>query len=911
MAAPSFIAHYQITSKLGEGGMGEVWRATDTKLGREVAIKLLPDSFARDSDRMARFVRESQVLASLNHPNIAAIYGVEERALVMELVEGATLAERIARGPLDLDEVRPIIEQIIDALEYAHEKGVVHRDLKPANIKVTPEGRVKILDFGLAKAIAGNAVTSDPMTSPTLTINATSAGMILGTAAYMAPEQARGQTADKRADIWAFGVITYELLTGRQLFGGATVSDTLAAVLREEPDLAAVPVAMRTLVRHCLVKDPRKRMRDIGDARILVADVPDSANGNRRQSPRRAIVLLGVAGAVTLIAALLGVRLWYSIQPANQRLLSLSVDLGPEALARRDLTAAISPDGSRLVYSIRTHDSNMLAVRLLSEMKYTPLPGTENAVNPFFSPDGEWIAFGADGKLKKISVRGGAPITLCNGTVRGGSWGEDGFIVATLGNSQGLSRIPEDGGTPQTFTNPAQNGELTHRWPQILPGGNAVLFSANKLQSNWEEATIEVASLRTGERKTVQHGAFYGRYLPSGHLLYVRGGALYGMPWNADRLEPTGAPAMLVEDLAASTFGGGQFDFSRDGTFVYLRGRSQAPQRSILSFDTSGNSRVLLSASMVSLIGGSVAIAPDGQRLAVLMGQGVPDLWVHDLQRQTSTRLTSTGNVIGVRWTPDGRYILYGTTPGRESGLLAIRADGTEEPRWLVKKKDAQFPNLPFSLSPDGRYVIYSEQGETVEALRSGTPNVDLWSMEINSGMPEGPGTGRTEKLLAGPATENGAAVSRDGRWIAYNSTESGRPEIYVRPFSEGKIGSGGKWQVSVEGGAHAVWSPAARQLLFMTATEHIMVATWSTDGKTFKVGKPARWMQQPIISYISDANTPLGLMASPFDIMPDGGHIVAPVSPDRPREKQGNVHVVMLFNWFDELRRRLPPKAR
>jgi serine/threonine-protein kinase len=423
MSPQESIAHYRIVSKLGEGGMGEVWQARDTKLGRDVAIKILPDGFAADPDRKARFEREAQLLASLNHPNIAAIYGVEERALVMELVDGPTLAERIAEGPLPLDEAIAIARQIAEALDYAHERRIIHRDLKPANIKMTAEGRVKVLDFGLAKAISGETDSADPGNSETRTMRETQTGVILGTAAYMSPEQPRGKPVDKRADIWAFGVVLYEMLTGDALFSGKTVSDTLAAVLTREPDLTRVPARARKLLGRCLEKEPKQRLRDIGDAPGLLDESPASTTSSRR--PWIAAAALG------LIAVVLGAMLWRSTLAPDRPLTRLSVDLGPDAVTGLNLTAAISPDGRRLVFPMRGPGGKaQLATRLLDQPRPVLLPGTEFGADPFFSPDGQWIGFFAGGILKKTSVQGGAPVMLSAAAAMGGRWAEPGRTTA-------------------------------------------------------------------------------------------------------------------------------------------------------------------------------------------------------------------------------------------------------------------------------------------------------------------------------------------------------------------------------------------------------------------------------------------------------------------------------------------------
>ena len=898
MSPEESVAHYRIISKLGEGGMGAVYRANDTKLNREVAVKVLPDAFAQDPDRLARFQREAQVLASMNHPNIAAIYGVEESAIVMELVEGSAPS-----GPLDFETALPLIDQLIGALEYAHERGVIHRDLKPANIKITPEGRVKVLDFGLAKALSTDSSSGDPASSPTLTMRATVAGVIMGTAAYMAPEQARGHNVDKRADIWAFGVVVYEMLTGRQLFGGPTVSDTLASVLKEAPDLDLAPAQARTLLRHCLEKDPRKRMRDIGDARLLLNDAQEATASPpaQVQVSRRPVLLWSLLGAVVLIAAALGAGLWRATRPVDRSLIWLNVDLGPDARAARDLTATISPNGTRLVFPIGEPGATRLAVRPLGQPNATPLAGTEGGSYAFFSPDGKWIAFGAAGKLKKISIDGGPPTTLCDvvstgGTaVHGGAWGEDGFIIAALGNSSGLSRVPENGGSPQPLTK-LENGELTHRWPQILPGGKAVLFSASSYQSNWEEARVDVLSLKTGQRKTVVRGGFYGRYLPSGHLVYLRGGTLYGMAFDIDRLEPASPPATLLEGIAASLYGGGQLDFSRNGTLVYLAGNTPVSvKRRLVWIDAAGKTQPFFAAP--DRFAG-VALSPDGKRLAVPIGGiGAGELWVYDLQREIPAKLPITGDAfLGAIWAPDGKHLIYGAQPSSNNGVMWIRADGGGEPQRLTRD-DSHAGQLPNSVSPDGRFVLFSAPGRGVQSL------------SIDTTDPDHPKPGTVEPLgnprMSGPVV---AAISPDGRWFAYTSGPPGALQVFVRPFANGKIAGEGVWQISAAGGAYPVWSraPGARQLLYLTPEGRVMVLDYIVAGDAFQISKPRLWTDRIIRTVVG--NTPFGLGHPIFDLMPDGKRIIAFEQDEQSKESKTNLHVTMLLNWFDELRRRLPP---
>jgi serine/threonine-protein kinase len=885
------IAHYRITAKLGEGGMGEVWRATDTKLDRDVAVKILPAAFAADAGRMARFEREAKILASLNHPQIAAIYGVEEQALVMELVEGES-----PKGPMPFEDAWKIALQIADALEYAHERGVIHRDLKPANVKVTPDGVVKLLDFGLAKAFSEtpDAASLDPENSPTVSLGATVAGTVMGTAAYMAPEQAKGKRVDKRADIWSWGVVLYELLTGERVFKGDEAADTLAQVLTKEPDWDRAPVQVQRLLQRCLEKDPKKRLRDIGDARLLLKDAQEMTASPPVQASRRSVVLWSLLGAMVLIAAALGAGLWRATRPADRPLMWFSVDLGPDARAGRDFTAAISPDGTRLVFPIGDPGASRLAVRSLGQPNATPLAGTEGGDNPFFSPDGEWVAFGADRKLKKIPIHGGPPTTLCDAaSLRGGAWGEDGFIVAVLGNAAGLSRVPENGGSPQPLTK-LENAELTHRWPQILPGRKAVLFSASSSQGNWEDAHVEVLSLKTGQRKTVVRGGFFGRYLPSGHLVYLRGGTLYGMAFDIDRLEPAGPPATLVEGVAASMLGGGQFDFSRNGTLVYLAGNpSFDAKRKLVWIDAGGKTQPFFAAP--DRFNG-LALSPDGKRLAVSIEGS--DLWVYDLQREIPTKLPTGGHLyLGLVWAPDGKHLVYGSDPSSNNRVMWIRADGGVEPQPLTRD-DTHRVQIPASVSPDGRFVL----------IASGR---GLQSLAIDATDPDHPKAGAIETLMNSSVTPGGEAISPDGRWLAYASGASGTLQVFVRPFANGKIAGSGVWQISAAGGAYPVWSrvAAARQLLYVTSAGRIMVVDYTVEGDSFNVLKQRPWTDKLIGT--TAGSRPYGQGGPVFDLTLDGRRIIAWEPQEQPKEPKANLHVTILQSWFDELRRRLPPAGK
>ena len=858
------LAHYEITSHLGSGGMGDVYQATDSKLGRSVAIKLLPAGFASDPERLARFRREAQVLASLNHPNIAHIYGLEEsgetRCIVMELVEGETLQARIQRGPIPLDEALAIAKQIAEALETAHERGVVHRDLKPGNVMLTADGKVKVLDFGLAKAYEASPSNSSLSNSPTMaSMAATNAGVILGTAAYMSPEQARGKAVDKRADIWSFGVVLYEMVTGRQLFQGEDQTVTLASVVMKEPDFTAAPERVRRVLERCLEKDPRKRLRDISGVELLL-DEPSAPVAAARTS-RLPWVGMGLAVAAAIVLGFL----YFYRAPETRPLVRLSVDLGPDAIAGLRTTVAISPDGTRIAFPIRGAGGNQLATRLLSQATPTPLPGTENAADPFFSPDGQWIGFSADNKLKKISVLGGAAVVLCDApSMRGGSWGEDGNIIAPLNTLAGLSRVSAAGGTPEPVTKLAA-GEQTHRWPQLLPGGQAVLFTASASASQYGAASIESVFLKTGEVKTLVRGGSFGRYL-NGQLVYLQQGVLFGVPFD-------------LNDVASDPVsGGGQFDFSQNGTFVYRSGKTGAAGYPVVWLDSSGKTQPLLAKPGIYY---TPRISPDGRRLALGADTGKgQDIYVYDMQRDAMSRLTFDGKANAwPLWTPDGKHIIYGSLGGRS--LWWIRADGAGEPQRLLEGKNPLFPD---SLSPDGRRLAYYDNNPDTKT--------DSWMLPLDLTDPEHPKPGKPEVFLKTPAMEAVAVFSPDGRWIAYTSDESGTVEVYVRPFQSS---AGGKWQISTGGAAYSFWSRDGRELYFESLDQRIMVADYTAKGDSFEAGKPRVWSETPI--------RPMSAGMSALDLAPDGKRFaVLPTS--EAAAQTGSVHVTFLLNF-------LSPKMR
>jgi Tol biopolymer transport system component len=881
---------YEILAPIGAGGMGEVYRARDTKLEREVAIKVLPSALARDPERLARFEREAKVLASLNHPNIAQIYAIEEvdgiRALIMELVPGETLT-----GAVPLAEALRVAGQIADALQAAHDKGIVHRDLKPANIIITPQGVIKVLDFGLAKLTETVVSSGDPSNSPTLTMGATQAGMVMGTAAYMAPEQARGQQdVDRRADIWAFGVVRYEMLTGKQLFHGDTISDILASVLKVEPDLDQAPGKMRPLLRSCLQKEPRLRLQAIGDWALLVGDTPTPASS--RMTSRLGKLTSIAAALLTVVAAIAGWGWWRSTRPVDRPLMRLSVDLGPDAVSSAGITVAISPDGTRLVFPVRGKDGKrQLATRLLEQTAATVLPGTEDASDPFFSPDGQWVGFFADNKIKKISVLGGAPVTLCDApSGRGASWGGDGNIIATLSvlTITGLSRISAAGGTPQIVTTlgPGQGG--THRWPQILPGDEAVLFTASPSRSNFQYATVEVLSTRTGARKTLVRDAYFGRYLSdgrSGYLVYIHDGTLFAAPFDLAKLKIQGAPAPLLEDLAGDpASGAGQFDFSQTGTFVYRGGKAPDQVWPVEWLESSGKTSPLLSTPAAYI---TPRFSPDGQRLALAVGRSRGrDIYVYDWRRDAMLRLSfgAQDNLSSYPvWTPDGKHIVYRSAPSSGgSSIEWLRSDGSGVGQRLFESK---LQVLPYSFSPDGRLLAYFE-------LTSETGS-DVWTRQLDLSDPDHPKAGKPKQFMHSTANQIWPSFSPDGRWIAYASYESGQFEIYVRSFSA----AGGRWQISSSGGAHPMWSRTSRELFYTNLDNRIMVADYAAAADSFMAGKPRLWSN----TQIRDTGGPTNL-----DLAPDGKRFVVFPAPEGPAQA-GSVHITFLLNFFDEVRRRAP----
>ena len=885
----SQIGPYQIGSPLGSGGMGEVYRATDTRLRREVAVKVLPDVMATEPQRMARFAREAQLLAALNHPNIAAIYGFEEssskHALVMELVEGPTLAERIAQGAIPPDEALPIARQIAEALEYAHERGIIHRDLKPANVKITPDGTVKVLDFGLAKALSEDPKSSDIANSPTLTAAATKAGLILGTAAYMSPEQARGRTVDRRADIWSFGTVLYEMLTGKMAFQGETVSDTLAAVIKSEPDWSALPTRMpagiRQLLHRCLHKEPKQRLQSIGEARIAIETAMVSGDSGVGATPESVLLSTpAVSRTITWMAGaslgLLLLALGFVLAKVTARTIPTTTasvvrfgitpppgaTLG--AMGRRAI--AISPDGTHIAFRANTPDGPRLYLRELNAAAATPIPGTDGAADPFFSPDGKWLAFYASGKLKKLPVTGGMPQPLADALTEnyGTTWGADQFIYYAPTLASGIMRVPAAGGSPQPVTKvQADKGEIGHICPQLLPGEKTVLFSV-WMGGSMDDGPLVAQRLDTGERKTLVSNGFAARFVAPNHLLFVRNGNLMTVEFDPDKLSVTGTPVTVIQDVALHAgVGGAQYDVSPDGTLIYINGGKQATENNLMWVVHDAKPEPL---PVKPNLYQSPRFSPDGKELALTARLPDPDIWIYDIDRGSLRRITfAPGEDEVPVWSPDGKRLAYSPNSRQQGFVTAIDGSGQEE---SVLKNESHF-HLQ-SWSPDGKLIAYEREASSGQW--------EIWMLPME-------GDHKPYPYLQSPFRQSHPAFSPDGHWLAYDSNESDRSEVYVQRFP----GRGDKVQVSTDGGHSPVWSHDGRLLVYENSGTLWAVEISATP--SFHAGKSRVLYQGNIWDDAAGPN---------FALAPDGKHVAVVERAKDPYS--GNINVVL--NWKEELQR-------
>jgi Tol biopolymer transport system component/tRNA A-37 threonylcarbamoyl transferase component Bud32 len=884
------LAHYEILSKLGEGGMGEVWKARDTNLDREVAIKILPEAYTADTDRLLRFEREAKLLASLNHPNIATVYGLHEangvHFIAMELVPGTTLATRLARGVVQVSEVLEMARQVIDALEAAHERGVIHRDLKPANIMIRGDGTVKVLDFGLAKSPGPSSAAADDSTAATVVLDRTREGVILGTSAYMSPEQARGQPLDKRTDIWSFGCVLYEMLTARRCFDGGTSSDVLARVLEGEPDWSGLPVKvpaeLRRLLDRCLRKNPAERLRDIGDARILLEDLragDEMAATTATPRLRHNALRLAVTALAVACAAVLGwmIRKPAPSDPRSPTRLVVGLPEQHQLAIALDFSLAISPDGSALVYGASSSAGQppRLYLRRLDDFKATPIPGTEGAFGPFFSPDSRMLGFITDAKLYTIAVDGGTPVEICQleQAFPGACWGTDGWIYFVHSLGRGLSRIPAEGGTPEVLTSPdATRGETAHGWPHLLPDEEHLLFTIQGVGGS----RIAVLSLQTGQWRTIEKAIGAARYLSSGHLLFARSEGLTATGFDLERLEATSAPVVVLEGIyrMPGMYGVGlaAYSVADDGRLVYLAADATASQNRLVWVDRDGQTRHL---GVEPTAYEWPRISPDSSRVAVTerTADGKLDVWVLDFARQARTRLTLHGNGILPCWTPDGKEIMFGM-PKANSSMVAIygtAADGSGQPRLILEGSN---PRFPITWSPVGRQLAFVEWHP--RNMR------DIW-IYSESAQPQ------AEPFVATPFDEYAPKFSPDGRWLAYVSNESGRYDVYVKPFPDGR----GRWLVSVGGGTEPAWAPDGQVLFYRNGNDMMEVQVRT---------EPTLAVDPPTVVFTKAFKTGVFGTLS-YDVSADGRRFLM---IERNLEMIPN-HLNVVLDWGAELQQRVP----
>jgi serine/threonine protein kinase/Tol biopolymer transport system component len=886
LAPGDHAGHYVVTALIGRGGMGEVYRARDTRLQRDVALKILPARFATDPERLARLEREAHLLASLNHPHIAAIHGFEDvgvagdgagasRALVMELVEGPTLAEHLGRGALTLDEAVPIAIGIAEALEAAHERGIIHRDLKPANVKIAPDGTVKVLDFGLAKALepasaqdasAGQAVSQSPtLTSPALT----EAGMILGTAAYMSPEQARGKSVDRRADVWAFGCVLFEMLSGRPAFASeGSVSDTLAGILKGEPQWALLPPttppAIRSLVERCLRKEARRRLPDVGAARI---ELEDARNAPAASPPPGAGSGIRIWQGVTLVAVVVAGTVAFAWWNSLFRIpvagvARFEIPTGVENAT--DAGSGISPDGRAVMFTMTTKGVRQIWIRPIDGFRAVALADSDLASRPFWSADSQYLAFFAEGKLKKIPAAGGAPLVVADVPGREGTWGK-GNVILIGGQGKGLVQVPASGGTPAPATELGPN-ELTHDYPEFLPDGRHFVYLARR-GPNLTDWDVYVGSLDSKERHLLPGIHAGPKYSPSGHLLYLRDGSLVGQPFDLARLTLTGDAFALPDRV--STPGGPRpfFSISSTGTLVYENMTSNQDSQ-LAWFDRTGRQQTVIGQSAEF---SRARLSPDGRSLAFDRGL---DIFILDIDRGLTNRVVSTPAAdLAPVWSPDGRRIAFASSrePTNNFSLtnaaaanLYERPAGVQGSETLLLKTKAG--KVPHDWSQNGRYLAYTEAA-------------DVWALPIGV-----PGQTDPVKVTATPFPETEPRFSPDSRWIAYQANEPGaNAEVWVQSFPEGTT----RQQVSVEGGVMPRWRPNSSELYYVTPDFRLMSVTIALGDSSLQIGKPVQLFQSLLFQG-----------AAPYEISADGRFLL------NVRRDHGLAPISVVFNWTNELRK-------
>jgi serine/threonine-protein kinase len=917
----SRLGPYEILALIGIGGMGEVYRAHDARLGRDVAIKVLPHDLTGDPDRLARLEREARALASINHVNIATVHGVEDyagtRAIVMELVDGEMLSERIARAAADgrampLKEVLAIARQIAAALEVAHERGIVHRDLKPANIKVTSSGVVKVLDFGLAKQQGHLGAAG----APTAIGGETEVGTVLGTAPYMSPEQARAQPVDRRTDIWAFGCVLYEMLTNASPFAGDDGADTVAKILRSEPDFGALPretpAGIRRLLALCLEKDRAKRLAQIA---VAAYEIDTAAGGSAAPNGARhrrtaaalaaamgALVLLGSTAAVwlaqpsTTVESASVTRLFMDVSPAES-ISGAELVVGPgSAEARRQpapsrTALAISPDGRTIAFSALERNERALYVRRLDQEVATRLPGTADAIGPFFSPDGRWIAFRTENALRKIPLSGGPPVDIATTPgLFGASWGDDDKIVFASG-ATGLFEVPAAGGTPvEILARDTARGDVSYRLPHVLPGGQAILFTVTRNRfPRWDQTQIFLYSRATGTAKLLIDGGADARYTTSGHVLYMKEGTLLAAPFDLERLELTGGPIGVVGDVMQSAYargqgndtGAGQFTVSATGTLAYLRGGVlEADNRTILRVDRSGvNETLPVEARPIT----TLRLSPDGQQIAFATSGRDRDIWLFSLVRGASTRLNVDGRHSVPIWTPDGEWITYASAASGVDSLFRVRANGALAAPEPIVVADSNL--VPGTWTPDGKELVYYQI--------AGAPAVFVRDIM---------GSHTPRPVSAPSAIAGGADLSPDGRWLAYHAAESGRNEVFVQAYPAAER----RYQVSTGGGLSPVWRGDGRELFYAEPMEAGSPGDRGIRMMAVAVGvDPELSLSAPVALF--EGRYEMNVPARSYDVSRDGQTFFLLRADEQPAKPV--TQIVVVQNWFAELDRLVPTR--
>jgi eukaryotic-like serine/threonine-protein kinase len=892
------LGSYQIVSLLGAGGMGEVYRARDTRLDRTVAIKILPERLADRSDLRERFEREARTIASLNHPHICTLYDVGRQDgtdyLVMEFVEGETLAERLKKGALPLEQVMQYAVEIADALDKAHRKGITHRDLKPGNIMLAKSG-AKLLDFGLAKLRPPSDSGTSPSQLPTERSDVTATGTILGTLQYMAPEQLEGKEADARTDIFAFGVAVYEMATGKKAFEGKSQASLIAKILETEPlPISATqlmaPPALDRVVKRCLAKDPDERWQTARDLEVelewIAEREPQTSasavlqSGNRKLGRQGALVGTGALLLVALIAGLVGWILKPTPNlPRPVSRFTITLPAGQQfEVPENGPVLAVSPDGTHLAYAAQQGGVQQIYLRAMDSLNARPVPGTEVATGaitdavPFFSPDGQWLGFFSKGRLMKVSVSGGPAVTLCEdlGIPSGATWGSQGTIILGNGGAGPLLQVPETGGKPQPLTQ-LERGEISHVWPELLPGGKALLFVADTSGNNIASGGIVVLSFGTGERRNLIQGT-YGRYANSGHIVYMQAGTLMAVPFDLHQLKITGPAVPIVEGVLQSVRAGdAQYSISSTGSLAYVPGPTQSAQLKMIWVSRNGAEQPLAAPAHAYR---GPRLSPDGRRIAAGITEQDSQVWLYDLSRETLTRFTfQSDNNTAPFWTPDGKRIVYISNKDGPRNLYWQLADGSGG---LERLTTSDHVDIPSSWSPNGRMLAYSEVGAP--------DGYDIWVLRLSDR--------KAQPFLRTKFNEAAAQFSPDGNWVAYASDESGRNEIYVQPYP----GPGRKWQISTVGGREPLWNRNGRELFYRNGNK--MMAVEITLKPSFSPGTPK-------VLFEGQYQSLPGISTPNYDVSSDGQRFLM-LKADQQDTSARQINVVL--NWFEELKQRVPP---